>query len=129
MPRSEQIPEELNPRIGEFFDMQEDLHKAHPEWGGFGLEQGIKQLLWLVGELGEVIDIVKKAPKEAYMCSGPTRDHLDEEVVDVLMYLIDYCHCVGLTADELTVTYRQKHKYNMTRDFAAQNKKKYGGDY
>lgn len=129
MPRSENIPEELNPRIGEFFDMQEDLHKAHPEWGGFKPEQGIKQLLWLVGELGEVIDIVKKAPKEAYMCSGPTRDHLGEEVVDVLMYLIDYCHCVGLTADELAITYRQKHKYNMTRDFDAQNKKKYGGDY
>lgn len=127
MVRSEMIPERFNPRLGEFFDMQEDLSKAHPEWGGFSPEQGIRQLLWMIGEVGEVIDIIKKAPKEAYMCSGPTRDHLVEEVVDVMMYLIDYCHCVGIQADELSVTYRQKHQYNMTRDFEQQNREKYGG--
>lgn len=98
-------------------EMQQALLREHPEWGPHDEQQGLRQLLWLVGELGEVVDIVKKRKPESYLAEGEVRRHLVEEFTDVLMYFIDTLDCYGITPAELSAAYIEKNTYNMTRDY------------
>ena len=107
-------------------DFQKRLAEAHPEWGGHSPEQGLRQLLWMVGELGEVIDVVKKADRERYMTSTDVREHFVEEFCDVAMYFVDTLLCYGITAEEFSAAYKKKAEYNLIRDYLAANNKKYG---
>ena len=52
-------------------------------------EAGKNKLLWLVGEIGEVIDIVKKHGDNAACNDVELRKQLVEEMADVLMYYND----------------------------------------
>ena len=73
------------------------------------------KLLWMIGEVGEVIDIVKKHGPEASNADNPEREHLIEELADVLMYYNDVLLCYGITAEELKDTYTNKFEKNMKR--------------
>jgi hypothetical protein len=44
-------------KISELLKMQVELQEIHPEWGGTPPERGRDQLMWGIGEIGEVIDI------------------------------------------------------------------------
>ena len=116
----------LDLRIGELMDLQRALAEAHPEWGGHHPEQGLRQMLWMVGELGEVIDVVKKASLERYMTATEVREHFVEEFCDVVMYLVDAMLCYGVTAEEFSAAYKKKSAYNLIRDYDAANSRKYG---
>ena len=51
-------------------------------------------MLWMVGEIGEVIDVIKKnGDHKACEEGAEKRSHLVEELADVLMYYNDVC-CV-----------------------------------
>ena len=76
---------------------------------------GKNKLLWMIGEVGEVIDIVKKHGPEASDADNPEREHLIEELADVLMYYNDVLLCYGITAEELKDTYTNKFQKNMKR--------------
>lgn len=76
---------------------------------------GKSKLLWMIGEVGEVIDIVKKYGSEASNADNPEREHLIEELADVLMYYNDVLLCYGITAEELKDTYTNKFQKNMKR--------------
>lgn len=112
--------------MAEMLEIQRRLHDAHPEWGGLTTEQGVRQLLWMVGEIGEVIDVVKKAPEERYMSPGKVREHFVEEFCDVLMYFVDALICYGVTAEEFSAEYRKKADYDLIRDYVSQNEAVYG---
>ncbi len=118
----------LDLRISELMQMQQALYEKNPHWGKFEPDKGFYQLLWMVGELGEVIDVVKKAPRERYMQPTDVREHFVEEFTDVLMYFVDTLLCYGITAEELSAAYRKKFEYNMIRDYVGANAKKYGFD-
>lgn len=46
--------------INEMLDMQRALRERYGDkWGGLSPEIGKSQLLWMIGEIGEVIDIKK----------------------------------------------------------------------
>jgi NTP pyrophosphatase (non-canonical NTP hydrolase) len=69
----------------------------------------------MIGEIGEVIDIVKKNGGDN-ACSDPqTRQDLIEEMADVLMYFNDVMLCYGITEEELKKAYSEKFKKNMVR--------------
>ena len=69
----------------------------------------------MIGEIGEVIDIVKKHSGEK-ACENPElRKQLTEEMADVLMYYNDVLLCYGITAEELKQSYAEKFERNMKR--------------
>lgn len=69
----------------------------------------------MIGEIGEVIDIIKKNGSENTVSDDTLREQLIEELADVLMYYNDVLLCYGITADELKQSYTNKFRKNMTR--------------
>ncbi|MBD5503904.1 MAG: nucleotide pyrophosphohydrolase [Lachnospiraceae bacterium] len=104
--------------INEMLDMQkrlQDKYRDKWKWEKLSPEAGKHKLLWMIGEIGEVIDIVKKngdikAPNDAEL-----RKDLVEEMADVLMYYNEILLCYGISADELKQAYTAKFEKNMTR--------------
>ncbi len=109
-------------KISQLLDMQRELQQEHPEWGGTPPDRGADQLLWAVGEVGEVIDIIKKRGTDEIMHNPETRSHLIEEIADVQMYLMDLLLCYGITAEEYSEIHARKHARNMKRNYVEENK-------
>ena len=102
--------------INEMLAMQTALQEKYREiWKPIGPDRGKDQLLWMIGEIGEVIDIVKKHGGEAACQDDELRAHLVEELADVLMYYNDVLLCYGISADELKRSYIRKFERNMKR--------------
>jgi len=102
--------------INEMQEMQRALQdKYKDKWEPIGPEAGKHKLLWMVGEIGEVIDIVKKNGDIKAAENESLRKDLVEEMADVLMYYNDVMLCYGITVDELKQAYTEKFKKNMTR--------------
>ena len=102
--------------INEMLEMQRTLQEKYKDkWEGISPEAGKSKLLWMIGEVGEVIDIVKKSGYRGGDISGQEREHLVEELADVLMYYNDILLCYGITAEELKETYTNKFQKNMKR--------------
>ena len=85
------------------------------KWEAIGPETGKNKLLWMVGEIGEVIDIVKKNGGTNACTDEELRNDLVEEMADVLMYYNDVMLCYGISAGELKKIYSEKYKKNMER--------------
>ena len=102
--------------INEMQEMQKALQdKYKHKWEPICPEIGQNKLLWMIGEIGEVIDIVKKNGGEIASSDEKLRKDLVEEMADVLMYYNDVLLCYGITADELKQAYTEKFQRNMTR--------------
>ncbi len=102
--------------INEMLDMQRTLQERYKDkWEGISPEVGKNKLLWMIGEIGEVIDIVKKHGGQAACAEDGQRAHLVEEMADVLMYYNDVLLCYGITAEELKRVYTEKFQRNMDR--------------
>ena len=102
--------------INEMLEMQRALQERYKDqWRPICPERGKDQLLWMIGEIGEVIDIIKKNGGEAASRSEELRKHLVEELTDVLMYYNDVLLCYGISTEELKRSYIDKFEKNMTR--------------
>lgn len=102
--------------INEMKTMQRSLQlKYQDKWEPIEPETGKNKLLWMIGEIGEVIDIVKKNGGERACTDSDLRKDLVEELSDVLMYFNDVLLCYGITAEELKESYREKYKRNLNR--------------
>ncbi len=102
--------------IGEMQKMQKELQdKYKDKWEPICAEIGQNKLLWMIGEIGEVIDIVKKHGGEKASEDEEIRKDLIEEMADVLMYFNDVMMCYGITEEELRDAYITKFRRNMTR--------------
>ena len=100
----------------EILEMQRQLQEKYKnQWEPVGPETGKNKLLWMIGEVGEVIDIVKKHSVRQLVEGGDARHDLVEELADVLMYYGDVMLCYGITADELQSVYVSKFERNMKR--------------
>ena len=87
---------------------QKQMMDAHPEWMRDCPENGGYKLLWMTGELGEVIDVLKKNGVDPVMEDPAVRAHFTEELSDVLMYFSDVLLSYGITPSELRAAYRKK---------------------
>ncbi len=106
--------EDLN--FSEMQGFQRELQEQYLEkWGGLSPEKGRNTLLWMLIEAGEAADVIKKEGDEAILAQGDARAHFVEELCDVLMYFNDLLLCYGITPEELSGIYREKHRRNMTR--------------
>ena len=102
--------------INEMLDMQKTLQEKYKDkWEPMSPETGKNKLLWMVGEIGEVIDIVKKSGSGGEYKNISEREHLIEELADVLMYYNDVLLCYDISADELKKAYTEKFSKNMAR--------------
>ena len=102
--------------INEMMEMQRKLQEKYKDkWEGISPEVGKNKLLWMIGEIGEVIDIVKKHGGEKASSDEEIRGQLIEEMADVLMQYNDILLCYGISSDELKAAYTEKFERNMTR--------------
>lgn len=102
--------------VDEMLDMQRRLQdKYKGRWEPICPETGKNKLLWMIGEVGEVIDVIKKNG-DAEAASDPAlRAHLVEELSDVLMFYSDVLLCFGISSEELKEVYVRKFERNMNR--------------
>ena len=115
-PRSEEADIMADFSISEMQEMQNRLQeKYRDKWEPICPETGKNKLLWLIGEIGEVIDIVKKNGSQKAVTDPSLRKDLIEEMADVLMYYNDVMLCYGISADELKKAYTEKFEKNMQR--------------
>ena len=102
--------------ISEMITMQQALQEKYKDkWETINPEAGKHKLLWMIGEIGEVIDIVKKNGDAKVAEDNDLRKHLIEEMADVLMYYNDVLLCYGISEEELKETYITKFEKNMKR--------------
>ncbi len=102
--------------IAERKEWQQHLQERYKDkWEGVAPEIGQNKLLWMIGEIGEVVDIVKKHGGEAASRDEALRAHLVEELADVLMYYTDVLLCYGVSPEELKRAYIGKFETNMKR--------------
>ena len=102
--------------INEMQEMQKLLQEKYKdEWEPIEPETGKNKLLWMIGEIGEVIDIVKKNGGIKASVDVTLRQNLIEEMADVLMYYNDVMLCYGISAKELKQSYQSKFERNMKR--------------
>ena len=102
--------------INEMLAMQQTLQEKYKnKWEPVCPEAGKHKLLWMIGEIGEVIDIIKKNGETKTLDDTELRHHLVEELTDVLMYYNDVLLCCGISAEELKDAYTAKFAKNMNR--------------
>ena len=102
--------------INEMQSMQKELQDKYKEkWERICPETGKNKFLWMIVEIGEVIDIIKKNGDKSAVADSSVREHLIEEMADVLMYYNDVMLCYGITEDELKQAYIEKFQKNMKR--------------
>ena len=87
--------------------------KYKDKWEAISPEAGKHKLLWMLGEVGEVIDIIKKNGDQKSVEDVDLRQHLVEEMADVLMYYNDVLLCYGISEQELKEAYIAKFEKNM----------------
>ena len=103
-------------RINEMLEMQRTLQEKYQDiWETISPAVGKNKLLWMIGEVGEVIDLIKKHGDEKVCSDAKVRRQLTEELADVLMYYNDVLLCYGITAAELKHAYQSKFERNMER--------------
>jgi len=102
--------------IQEMLEMQQALQERYRDrWKPICPDRGKDQLLWMIGEIGEVIDLIKKNGGEQACQDAKLREQLVEELADVLMYYNDVLLCYGISAEELKQSYVRKFETNMKR--------------
>ena len=102
--------------VKEMLEMQQTLQEKYKDkWEKICPETGKNKLLWMIGEIGEVIDIVKKNGDIRAVEDDDLRKHLVEEMADVLMYYNDVLLCYGISDEELKEAYVSKFEKNMKR--------------
>ncbi len=102
--------------LSEMLEMQRQLQERYQgKWEPIEPATGKNKLLWLVGEIGEVAEIIKKNGHQPISEPGEVRQHFVEEMADVLMYYGDIMNCFSITPEELKASYTEKFQRNMER--------------
>ena len=102
--------------FAEMQQIQKELQEKYKDkWMPIEPATAKSKFLWLVAELGEVIDIVKKNGGEIACTDAEIRKDLIEEMADVLMYFNDVMLCYGISEEEMKKAYTEKFQRNMTR--------------
>lgn len=102
--------------IREMQEMQKVLQEKYKDkWEPICADVGQNKLLWMIGEIGEVVDIVKKNGGRKASEDQSIRNNFVEEMADVLMYYNDVMLCYGITEEELKEAYISKFERNMKR--------------
>lgn len=112
--------------ISDMMNMQWNLWEAHKNsWSPMTPEYARDSMLFMIEEIGECIAIMKKKGNASIVGDSQVRTHFVEEMSDVLMYFIDTLLRYGITSDEISSAYIEKHNHNLKRDYTSEYKSKY----
>ena len=115
-------------KFSDLMQMQKDLHALHEhDWEPMTPEYGKDSVLYMVEEIGETIAILKKKGSQAVMDDPAVRQAFVEEMADVLMYYTDTLIRFGITPEEFSEAFANKHKRNMGRNYTKEYEEKYNG--
>lgn len=107
--------------ISDILAMQKALHDYHdPEgtkWTPLKPSGAHNYLLYMIEEVGEAIAIMKKKGDSSIMEDTAVRAHFVEELGDVLMYYSAVLLSYGITPEEFSTIFYEKHQRNIGRDF------------
>jgi len=104
--------------------MQRELWEKHKdEWSPMEPVYARNFLLYIIEELGEAIAIIKKRGEAVIMADPETRGAFVEELADVHMYFNEVLLRYGISAEEFSGAYLEKHTRNLKRDY--KNERKY----
>ncbi len=110
-------------RMGDMIAMQRELYAKHREtWSPLEPKYARNSLLWMIGEIGEVTQLIKKLGEDRIAQDSRARGAFVEEMVDVLMYYNDVLMRYGISGEELSEAYAKKHTKNMGRDYDAERR-------
>lgn len=102
--------------VRDMLSMQQALQEQYKDkWETIDPAAGKHKLLWMLGEIGEVIDIIKKNGDSKVVEDSDIRKHLIEEMADVLMYYNDVLLCYRISDEELKEAYTIKFEKNLKR--------------
>ena len=102
--------------VDEMLEMQKALQEKYKDkWEDICPGAAKHKLLWMVGEIGEVAEIIKKNGDAKVAEDTELRRPLVEELADVLMYYNDVLLCYGISSGELKDAYTSKFEKNMKR--------------
>ncbi len=102
--------------MNEMQEMQRRLQEQYKgKWEPISPATGQNKLLWMIGEIGEVIDLIKQNGGEHASSDSAVRSLLVEELADVLMYYNDVLLCYGIDPQELKASYEAKFQRNLNR--------------
>ena len=102
--------------IHEMQELQKSLQERYAGWWEpIDPDHGRNKILWMLAELGEAIQIVKRNRSADLMQKAEVRHDFVEELADVLMYFNDILLCYDVSPEEFEEVYRAKHARNMTR--------------
>jgi NTP pyrophosphatase (non-canonical NTP hydrolase) len=105
--------------IREMMELSNELFELNKEkWTPKTPESNIYWIGWLVAEIGEVIDIVKKKGVDKIMNDKEIRNEMLEEITDCYMYLADILNRYQYSPEEFSKVYKEKMEYNMKRDYS-----------
>jgi len=101
--------------------MQYELwEKNKDKWPPIEPADARNHFLWMMGEIGEVLDIIKKCGEERIMTDESIKKAFTEELCDVLMYFNVILLRYQITAEDIAAAYTKKHNKNMGRDYEAE---------
>lgn len=110
-----------NIRISDMMDMQRQLFEAHKDqWAPRCPQNAREFMLFLMEEFGEVVAIYKKKGNDFIMEDPAVRSHFCKEMADVLMYFTEILLCYGITPEEFSSAYIEKHCRNLGRNFTGE---------
>ncbi len=105
-----------NISIERMLEIKRELNeKFGKDWIKLSPENGHYSVLWTIGEIGEMIDIIKKQGYKNIMENGEIRKEFIKELVDVMSYLTSVMVCYDISSEEFSKVYEEKHEYNMKR--------------
>ena len=114
--------------ISQMMQMQKDLFEIHKDkWTPMEPQFGKDFILYMIEEVGETIAILKKKGHSAVMEDEAVRKAFLSEMADVLMYYHETLLRFGVTPEEISQAYADKHSYNLQRDYERQYKEQYNG--
>lgn len=114
--------------VSQMMQLQRELFEKHKDtWTPMEPQYGKDFILYMIEEVGEVIAILKKKGHTAVMEDEAVRRAFLSEMADVLMYYNDILLRFGVTPEEISQAYTDKHGYDMQRDYESEYKEKFNG--
>ncbi len=102
-------------------DMQYELWEKHKNtWSPLEPQYARNHFLWMIGEIGEVLEIVKKCEEPRIMAESKVKEAFIEELCDVLMYFNDILLRYKISPKDIANAYVKKHTKNMKRDYTTE---------
>ncbi len=76
----------------------------------------------MIGEIGEVLEIIKKCEETRIMADQNVKAAFTEELCDVLMYFNDILLRYKILPEDIAFAYEKKHAKNMKREYKTEEK-------